>query len=914
MSVEIVESVEHIASDVDDSRNCVNSVLCSDSGIDNVDVESSVCLDSSNSNLSPLKSGESVSGFVEGNGVLSTENEVSSEPSSPISLSSDDKDNQNVFDQTETENCVDLNHEPADVDKSKFNPNLYIDSNLATSTISLDCTNGIEKISLSNHSRSAENISSTDETNAITKDIETEKILTEFSHQKSKVTATQRVPENTLTLDAKYARLPKEILSQDIGSIVKNVHGIFSSVSGSLKNAYTNSHRANPKPQIKPPQIKPITNGNIINDIFEDVPEVIPSNVDKVNASLNGNTVDSKPVCDSDDARSEMLKLQIESLERVLFEQRKENSSLRVRVKQQVDELQAKDQTFRELEVKVDLMCKRLEQAQREKDAAVMRYASTECSVIEAKKAAENAAKAEKAAIAEMELLNAKLKTAREEKQRICQLYDDKCHELQNSEREVSQVKEDLKEVEGRLKWTQSKLRVEMDAYKDSTERIEKLNQQLTELEAAKETAVANASDMARVKQLESDLKETQAALILCRHESQELEKRVTSLTQQLDTCKKERDDVTAALATAEAQVSSLKDSNIRLELEAAELASLRARAALADTLAGQLERESARASSAEESLSVERARADTCARREAAALQHAATLTADHVAQRARLADQHAAVQALTADNSSLRERLLSLTEELKTVSEERTRENRALARKIAELTEELNDVTKKLEWEKGENNILKKKHSSAIKEMNRELQRALKRIEQLEAKIPPDTTSTRTESVSSLSSSDSPEERANLQTDTLPDVQAREPDRQALVERIVSLQRAAAARAERCEFLQEHCAQLTRELRGKGRILRALLPTLPSAELASDNAEKHKKEIARLGGGAMAAVWGGDPGGMTLELSLEMNRRLQAVLEDTLLKNITLKENMDTLGEEISRLREQMKCSDAK
>ncbi|OWR41002.1 putative oocyte-testis protein 1 [Danaus plexippus plexippus] len=855
MSVEIVESATHIASDVDDSRSFVNSVVSCDSGIDNVDVESTVCPDSTNFNLSPLKSGESVSDFVEGNGVLSTENEVSSELSSPTSLSSDDKDNQNVFDHIETENCVVLNDEQANVDKNKFNPNLYIDSNLATSTISLDCPNGIEKISLSNHSRSAENISSTDETNAITKEIETEKILNEFSHQKSKVTATQRVPENTLTLDAKYARLPKEILSQDIGSIVKNVHGIFSSVSGSLKNAYTNSHRANPKPQIK--LVKPISNGNIINDIFEDVPEVIPSNIDKVNTSVNGNTSDSKPVHNGDDAKSEMLKLQIESLERVLFEQRKENSSLRVRVKQQVDELQAKDQTFRELEVKVDMMCKRLEQAQREKDAAVMRYASTECAVIEAKKAAETAAKAEKAAIAEMELLNAKLKTAREEKQRICQLYDDKCHELQNSEREVSQVKEELKEVEGRLKWTQSKLRVEMDAYKDSTERVEKLNQQLIELEASKETAVANASDVAKVKQLESDLKESQAALILCRHESQELEKRATSLAQQLDTCKKERDDVRAALVTAEAQVSSLKESNIRLELEAAELASLRARAALADTLAGQLERETARASSAEESLSVERARADTCARREAAALQHAATLTADHVAQRARLADQHAAVQALTADNNSLRERILSLTEELKTVVEERARENRALARK----------------------------------EPNRKC-----------------------ESVSSLSSSESPEERANTQTDTLPDVQAREPDRQALVERIVSLQRAAAARAERCEFLQEHCAQLTRELRGKGRILRALLPTLPSAALTSDTADNHKKEIARIGGGVMAAVWGGDPGGMTLELSLEMNRRLQAVLEDTLLKNITLKENMDTLGEEISRLRAQTKCSDAK
>ncbi|CAB3222496.1 unnamed protein product [Arctia plantaginis] len=95
----------------------------------------------------------------------------------------------------------------------------------------------------------------------------------------------------------------------------------------------------------------------------------------------------------------------------------------------------------------------------------------------------------------------------------------------------------------------------------------------------------------------------------------------------------------------------------------------------------------------------------------------------------------------------------------------------------------------------------------------------------------------------------------------------------------------------------------------RGEARLLRHALAALPQAALASERRDDHKKEIARLGGGAMAAVWGGDPDGMTAELSLEMNKRLQAVLEDTLLKNITLKENMDTLGAEISRLKEQLK-----
>lgn len=64
-------------------------------------------------------------------------------------------------------------------------------------------------------------------------------------------------------------------------------------------------------------------------------------------------------------------------------------------------------------------------------------------------------------------------------------------------------------------------------------------------------------------------------------------------------------------------------------------------------------------------------------------------------------------------------------------------------------------------------------------------------------------------------------------------------------------------------------------------------------------------QEELARRGG-IMASVFGSQPldAGMTLELSLEMNRKLQLVLEDTLLKNITLKESMDTLGQEIARL----------
>ncbi|XP_047518506.1 coiled-coil domain-containing protein 186 isoform X3 [Pieris napi] len=940
MSVEIIENSVHIGGIDDDNSSVKENELSSDSGVDTLESCSVTYPPSSESDISHIKIPESDLFQVESTREdLFSTNESSSPSSLLESISSDNIQNGysnaehscGVHQHSDTDNlsleegrinnisvCLTENKSlSASVNNITDIPESSID--LKKSTTSLNVP--VEKCNIDMLSRSAENLTNLIESEIIssTDALNTEEILTQFDNQKRKVAATQKIVQDTQPHNDLKSRLPKEILSQDIGSIVRNVHGIFSSVSGSLKSAYNNQRVVQ-----KPTKIVKPVNTKLLSDIFEDGVEKLPM--------LDTNEIPNvpeipKPLEPDGDINKDFSKLQIESLERVLAEQRKDNISLREKVKRQMEELQAKDQSFKELEVKVDLMSKRTEQAQREKDAAVMRYASLECSVIDAKKSAENAVKAEKAAIAEKDLLFNKLKTARDEKQRICQMYDDKCHEVSNTERELAKVREEFKELEGRLKWTQSKLRVEMDAYKESTERADKLAQQLTELEAAKEAAVLNAADSLKARQLESELKETQATLILCKHEKEDLDKRLTIALQQFETCKGERDEVTSALSLAQAELERVKAHARSLEEEVAELAALRAQAALADTLSSQLQRETELRNQAETSLALERARSETCVRREAAALEHAAKLTATHVAERARASEHEAKAQALSADNSSLRERVTFLEAEISSLQislndemERRNKETRVLARKVAELTTEAAEANKKLEWEKGEVGVLKKKHASAVKELNRELQRALKRIEQLEAKLPQngDTTSTRTGSVTSLSSGEGPEEKLHNghQTD-LPDIQikcgfvekifpkTREPDRQALIERIVQLQRAAARRAERCEFLEEHSKQLTNELRGKSRLLRHLLASMPAGAVTSQNSDKNKKEIARLGGGAMAAVWGGDPNGITLELSLEINKKLQAVLEDTLLKNITLKENIDTLGEEISRLK---------
>ncbi|XP_053623284.1 coiled-coil domain-containing protein 186 isoform X2 [Plodia interpunctella] len=944
--------------------------ITNDSGVDTYDSCSAACPLSSDSEASPIKDSATISkSAVSASAEVDVENEIVSANSSPVSISPDNNDrnefpahgNRHISSTNVITEPTKINLSPKEIvmtdtmikveEKRNSYESLNTDSNhlkskaITTSTTSLDenksTINVNSAMCKSPYSRSAENISMTEpqneNLNLSTNELNTEKILSEFANQKSKVGATQKIPESpqvTQILDVGYSRLPKELLSQDLGSIVKNVHGIFSSVSGSLKSAYNNSHRVLPHQKAPMKIVKNLPNSKVMKEIFEDesIQENSQVNIEKTNVDVENSNLGSTSENDGEEVSADTLRMQVESLEKLLADQKKENSLLKDRVKHHIDELHEKDHSFKELELKLDLMGKRVEQAEREKDAAVMRYASVECTAIEAKRAAEKATAAEKAAVHEMELLNGKLKSAHVEKQRICQLYDDKCHELSNSEREVSKLRDELRELEGRLKWTQSKLRAEMDAYKESSERAEKLSQLVSELEAARDAAAASAADSARGKLLESELKECRAAFILCRHEKEEIERKMATISQQLDACRRERDSNSEALTRTTAEVEALKLSNLRLEEEAAELAALRAEAALSAALGVQLERETERANKAEEALSQARAQTETCAGREARALEHAARLTALHVAERALHADHHGKVQALTADNTSLRERLTNLEQEcskltsaLTDETERRNNETRQLARRVAELTEKVSDANKRLEWEKGENAVLKKKHASAIKELNRELQRALKRCEQLEAKLPaPEDSSTRTGSVTSLSSGEgaAPDEKLQNGHDAIPEIQIkstslidkifskhRSPDRQALIERIVSLQRAAARRAERCEFLEEHARQLTAELRRKARLLRALLCALPAGAVADRARDLNKKEMAQLGGGAMAAVWGGSTDGMTLELSLEMNRRLQAVLEDALLKNITLKENMDTLGAEISRLKEQIK-----
>lgn len=420
MSLESEENSAHIDSvDVDISSKESVSVceLNSDSGVDTLESYSTVYPSSSDSDLSPIKRPENDLPGHEKGSSSSAGNESESLLSSPISISPDsndlsdntscDKDfsltKDDCSDQLSTLSPTkDVKNKPSTtVEKEettvpdslsennvqvKPEPNYQFSSTdinnvsnraFTTSTVSLDeqntsSINNNVSICKSPYSRSAENISMVEtnqNVNSSTKDLNPVKILSDFTSHKNKVTATQKIPENPHTsVDSRYARLPKELIPQDLGSIVKNVHGIFSTMSGSLKNAYNNSHRISMQKAPVKPISKPIPNGKVMNDIFEDeVVEEKPqpklngmSKTEGSSESLSniGSDLNSgqESVESDGDSKKDIHKLQVEALERLLAEQRKENHILRERVKEQIDELQAKDQTFKEFEAKLDLV------------------------------------------------------------------------------------------------------------------------------------------------------------------------------------------------------------------------------------------------------------------------------------------------------------------------------------------------------------------------------------------------------------------------------------------------------------------------------------------------------------------------------------------------------------------------------
>ncbi|XP_048584681.1 coiled-coil domain-containing protein 186 [Nematostella vectensis] len=261
-------------------------------------------------------------------------------------------------------------------------------------------------------------------------------------------------------------------------------------------------------------------------------------------------------------------------------------------------------------------------------------------------------------------------------------------------------------------------------------------------------------------------------------------------------------------------------------------------------------------------------------------------------------------------------------------------------LAKCVEEKTKTVEHLTLALEEAKDELQVAKRKNASTIKDLTRQLQQSRRQVEKMESNQENlqngnnDSKSSSTNSLDKIVSSSNCSSPTTLQNPALTASvtdsgihthdsvkivqpvqlgtrtgQELEIDKKILVDKICRLQRIHAKKNEKLEFMEEHISTLVDEIQKKTRIIQYYALREEAGMLAPPKSDVNKAQLSRHGG-IMASLYSSKPidHNMTLELSLEINKKLQAVLEDTILKNMTLKENLDTLGDEITRLNDEL------
>ncbi|XP_077501431.1 coiled-coil domain-containing protein 186-like isoform X2 [Amblyomma americanum] len=428
-------------------------------------------------------------------------------------------------------------------------------------------------------------------------------------------------------------------------------------------------------------------------------------------------------------------------------------------------------------------------------------------------------------------------------------------------------------------------------------------------------------------------------------------------LTIKIHNLEKERLDYEQTLSKLKEKLNALKQEIVDLngKLDEKRNVELQLEREREKVVASQQEVERLRQSAAEMQTDME-----ACHLKEGELLEFTERLTTKSV----QLQSEHSLLelkaQNLEEQNSKLMQEVAQLKKQnqelassVESEQKQRQQETQLLARKLAEKTKTIEKLTMQVEDAENEQRVMKRRHISSIKELSRELQLTKKRLElqqdsqgsprQVGAPEPLGLGS-RTSSTASLETLGSgPIQAATSNHPTVTFVNAGrstvpgspgasgasscgspehastapaqlELDKQMLVERIVRLQKNLARRNDKIEFLEEHIKQLLLEMKKKSKIIQNYIIREEAGALVPTSMDCNKAEISKKGG-IMASVYNSHAvdATMTLELSLEINQKLQAVLEDTLLKNITLKENINTLGEEIARLSKDYRNLDA-
>ncbi|KYM81912.1 hypothetical protein ALC53_07704 [Atta colombica] len=512
----------------------------------------------------------------------------------------------------------------------------------------------------------------------------------------------------------------------------------------------------------------------------------------------------------------------------------------------------------------------------KEKENMVMRYVTSEKQLIDSQRTRDSTERKIKELLKDQELLQNKLRQTQGERARICNILDGKCREVTDFQKEIENLKEDVKLKEIKLKWTQTKLKTEMESQKETQQKLDKALMKINDMKEECEQIRRETQESFRKFQqseenkavtLDQQLKEHQARLILERHVTEDKETLRLQLQKELEILKSKQQNLIEenkklSLKIQESEKvrlnneNDLSDLRIVADQRQLQITELLDKVSQLETLKLQLQHKeeciiSIEAKLLQLQLANEELQSDmqACRQKEADMLDFTQKLTDTNI----HLQSEFIAIQTkanhLESEQGPLRERINELISRVKILEEDlmqerkkRKEECEILAKHVAEQTKLAQNLAQKLEDSQGENTLLKRKHQTSIKELTRELQQCHKKLEMFETTSPSNSLdiASRTGSNTSLAGdTNGALSDNNANSDHINSIEL---NKQVLMERIIKLQDINVKRAEKLDFFKEHTQTLLEDIQKKEKIIQNYILNQNFGALTCNKSDRYK------------------------------------------------------------------------
>jgi len=646
------------------------------------------------------------------------------------------------------------------------------------------------------------------------------------------------------------------------------------------------------------------------------------------------------------------LKTQMDDLSECNKKLECQNLEIRHELKQSVEELSSHDEAAKRTiarlqqdhDNKVKEINKRCAALETDKQIAVMDYARREKELLDLRQKKDAAEQFARTAAKDREKANSQLKSLKLDLSKLKTALDKKEAEVSTCKQEIERLKEEINSQIIKCRWAHNKLKTEVDNHKETKEKCDKLFLEVHQAKEETEQIRQNCQDMIKTYQeseeiksnaLDLELKEKMQLLNERESQSEDLQTLLKQRSEELNLLKIKYKDLFEESAVLKSRVECLDDEKVKneqiihgyeeiLNKQKQAVSELTEKLSALESIQAELEETATTANALQLKLGDAVREKDTAivdSKRKEQREQELLEFTKRLSSKNSQLAvqveelteklnkkntDFDQAEQVITALREEVRhltavkqDAVLNSDKALKELNA-RLEEKEKMVRELMLQIEELND----------EMRTLKRKNAASLKDLTRQLNQAKKKLETNDGVVTSsarnsahqsadgESLGSRTSSTTSLdkmvvvSAADVNCSSQNVLYDPEPVPEARvtgptTADRQLLIERIVRLQQIHAKKNEKIDFLNEHVRQLVQELQKKQRLIQHYIMREEVGSLAPSKRGDHHNRP-----------------GLTLELSMEINQKMQSVLEDTILKNITLKENLETLGKEVQRL----------